>query len=169
MEVIISLGFLSTIIGIVSGSILGYLLRDHDSMLDKDILDKVEEIPNFIESAGEKIKIATDFDKRFFGNERVIESFKKALEKGVKVQILTEGNPLKEYEEMKKMGMKIKRVQRLPQHFMVLGIGAVRLEKPHEPGKFGRRKGDIGIIYKDCPKLAEACSEKFDQLWKKYS
>ena len=146
------------------GCILGYVFRDYDTTLDKNITDKLKELPKYIANAGGSIKIATDFDPKFFDDERVKKSFERALERGVKIQFLTDMEPPEWYKNKK--GIEIKRVERLRRHFWVVGNGCVRLERPHKPWEFGKRKEDIGVIYKDFPKLAEIYSNEFDALWR---
>jgi hypothetical protein len=135
------------------GCILGYAFRDYDTTLDTNIVDKLKELSKYIANAGGSIKMATDFDPRFFDDERVKKSFERALRRGVKVQLLTDMEPPEWYKN--KDGIEIKRVERLQYRFWVIGNGCVRMEK----------ENGIGVIFKDLPKLAEIYGNEFDILW----
>jgi len=52
---------------------------------------------------------------------------------------------------------------------MVIDERHARVESPHEPLKFGERKEDAALIFKDFPGIASHYSTKFDELWMKYS
>jgi len=155
------------IAGIVVGAILAYYSKDHDVSFDKNITDKLNELPKIFESSHKTIKVATDFDPRFFDDERVKKSIGKALERGSKIMFLTEGKPPVWYTEQKKI--EIKRVEKLPFHLMVIDDRHVRLERPHEPGRFGESKEDVALIFKDFPRLSKRYSQRFDELWRTVS
>lgn len=155
------------IAGVFGGTLLALLPRDHDISLDKTIDDKLRELPSIFEGAQRTIKIATDFDPRFFEKQRVINAFEKALTNGAKVEFISEGDPPQWYRE--KEEIKIKRVKRVSCHLMVVDDHNIRLERPHEPGKFGAEKLDIALIFKEFPLLGQRYSKEFDELWRQVS
>lgn len=162
---------------------MAYFNRDVHTTLDKKIEDKLKELPKFCENA-KTIKIATDFDPRFFGKKEVVEAFKKAVEEGAEVKFITdvsrdelreaygrlkgEGKidfDFKEYEELEKGGkIKIKFVKKLNKHLWIFDDAIVRVESPHARFKFG--KEGIGLIFKNFPKFGRACSAEFDEAWR---
>jgi len=154
-------------LGGVLGGILAYYSKDSDVSLDRNVGDKLNELPKIYERAREAIKVATDFDKRFFDDPRVKKGIEKAISNGAKVKFLCERDPPEWYEKQK--GMKIKRVKKLPSHIMIIDDRHVRLERPHEPLNFGKAKEDVAFIFKDFPRLAKKYSERFDDLWTKLS
>lgn len=155
------------IAGVVGGALLALLPRDHDISLDRAMHDKLRELPLIFEGAQRTIKIATDFDPRFFEKQRVINAFEKALTNGAEIQFISEGDPPQWYK--KKEGIEIKRVKRVSCHLMVVDDHNIRLEHPHEPGKFGADKLDGALIFKEFPLLGQRYSKEFDELWRQVS
>jgi len=153
--------------GVIGGVVLVWLPKDHDVSLDKTIGDKIRELPPIFEDARRTIKIATDFDRSFFDNQTVINAFEKALTNGAKIEFISEGAPPKWYIE--KEGIKIKQVKKLSSHLMIVDAHNVRLEQPHEPGKFGVDKPGVALIFKEFPLLGQKYSEEFDELWRQVS
>lgn len=156
-----------TFVGIIVGGVLVRLSRDHDVSLDKTIGDKLRELPPIFERAQRTIKIATDFDPSFFENQKVINALEKALTNGAKVEFLSEGDPPQWYRE--KEEIEIKQVEKLSCHLMVIDDHDIRLERPHEPRKFGAAKHDVALIFKDFPLLGQKYSKEFDNLWMQVS
>lgn len=151
------------ILGIVGGGVLTYLSKDSDIALDKSIYDKVRELPSIYARAHKSIKIATDFDSKFFDDQRVSGAIEKAIGNGAKVMFLSEGEPPAWYKN--KSGVDIKQVKSLTRHTMIIDEYHVRLEQPHEKLTFGGHKGDIALILKGFPQLGERLSSEFDDLW----
>lgn len=149
------------ILPIIAGTILAYLIKDKDIVLDRSIEDKLNELPSIYRNAKKSIKIATDFDARFFGNEEVKNALKEAIEDEVEVKILHERPAPEGYEGI---GDK-KPILLLKQHVMIIDGNVVRLEVPHEPCKFGEKEEDFAFIYKGFPELASKAEETFDRLW----
>ena len=136
--------------------------------LDKKIGDKLKELPRLYERAQGTIKIATDFDSRFFDDKRVKSGISKAMENGAKVMFLSESKNIPSWYTGQKE-IEIKHTKKLENHLMIIDDRHVRLEHTHEPLKFGDKAEDVAFIFKDFPKLAERCSQRFDVLWKKAS
>jgi len=161
-----TLEVLAIVVGAVLGVVYIYLKRNDDISLDTSIKDKIRELPAIFEHARETIKIATDFDKRFFNDTRVKKGIKKAIEKGVEIKFLTDQDPPKWYvRQAEKEKLKIKRIRKLPSHWLVVDDRHLRLERPHEPLKFGHRPEDFAYILKNFPRLGKECSQKFDEFW----
>jgi hypothetical protein len=148
-------------ITIVFALILYQLRKDEDIALDKNMADKLRELPEIYGNAQKSIKIATDFDPRFFNDSKVKETLKKAHNCKVEIRILTEGSILKEYEDI----AEIKKIEKLNQHIMVIDGVDVRLEKPHCGRCFGDDKKDIAFILKGFPDLGSKAEKVFDELW----
>jgi hypothetical protein len=142
------ISILVLVLGGITGWVLGHRFKDYYISLDEKIDDKLDEIPKLFEHARKCIKIATDFDKRFFDYPEVKRSIEAALLRGVKVRILCEGDPPEWY---RREGIEIKRVQKLPHHMMVIDERHARVESPHEPLKFGERSA---LVFKDFPGIA---------------
>ena len=167
--------FLLIILGGVLGGLLTYFAKDYDIALDTSVRSKLDELPDFYRHARKTIKIATDFDPRFFNDERVKDGIEKAIENGVRIKFLYEGKrlPSKLSEWYEKQAVKnkieIRRAEKLPSHLMVVDGCHLRLERPHELLKFGEKKGDVAFILRDFPALAGVYSQRFDDLWTKSS
>ena len=48
---------------------------------------------------------------------------------------------------------------------MVIDNRHLRIERPHNPLKFGDKPEDLAYILRDFPGLAKECSQKFDEVW----
>jgi uncharacterized protein YneF (UPF0154 family) len=159
------------VIALIVGLILGIILsRDSDSYdiaIDRTIGDKLRELPPIFEGARGTIKIATDFDSKFFDKQKVKDAISKAIQNGARVQFITECKPADWYKSTQ--GIEIKKVDQLSRHIMVIDNDYIRLERPHEPCKFGESKDDAALIFKDFPELAQKYSIGFDSLWTKTS
>jgi hypothetical protein len=138
---------------LIGGGAIGYIFRDYD-MAYSDLIHDTRNISNYIENAGGSIKIATDFESKFFEDENVKSSLEKALKRGVEIKFLTEKRAKipEWYKNIR--GIEIRYVEKLPNHFMVIGNGCVRL---------GKNKG---MIYKDFPTLVLLYNEDFNERWK---
>jgi phosphatidylserine/phosphatidylglycerophosphate/cardiolipin synthase-like enzyme len=156
--VLISVG-----VGVVLGEIAHQYIKNQDVLEDRNIGEKLGHLPGVLRMARKNIKIATDFDKGFFGSEEVQKIFEEAIGRGVEIKILSERDPLPWYKNQKEI--KIKRMERLPYHIWVIDQRHVRLERPHPGRSFGIEKGDIALIYKNYPILAEKYDKAFDELW----
>ena len=88
------------LIGVALGIV--YSKRYDDVSLDASIEDKIRELPNIFRHARGTIKIATDFDKRFFNHRGVKEAIKKAIEGDVEVMFLTDQIPPSWYVNQEK-------------------------------------------------------------------
>ena len=150
-------------LGVIAGLILTRVSQNDDVTLDRTIDDKVRELPPIFKKARVSIKIATDFDERFFDKQEVKDSLEQAVRNGAKVKFLSEAEPISWYEN--RAGIEIKRVQRLEHHVMVVDNRHTRLERPHKPSSFGDSKGDVALIFKNFPKLGTTYNEEFDNLW----
>lgn len=160
--------FLSFIVGGVLGIVLTYVGRNKDVCLDVNIRDKIRELPQIFERAQRTIKIATDFDKRFFDTKEVKGAIKEAVEKGMKVRFISEGDPPRWYENQRKSKkLEIKRVRKLSGHVMIIDSRHIRIERPHPSGEFGDRKEDVAFIIKDSPKFCREYDQKFDEIWER--
>ena len=153
----------SVAVGIVVGIVLARITNDYDVMLDKTISDKLSELPSIYAGAHKSIKIATDFDARFFDDQRVKGAIENAIKNGAKVMFLSEKEPLEWYKN--KSGVDIKRVESLVRHTMIIDDHHVRLERSHEPLTFGDEKDHIALIFKGFPQLGEQLNSEFDNLW----
>lgn len=149
--------------------LMSYFGRDVYSSLDKNIEDKLHELPKLCEHA-RTIKIATDFDIRFFGRKEVIDAFRRAAERGAEIKFITDAKTLpKEYMDLQSKGkMQIKFVERLNKHLWVIDDAIVRVEAPHEPGRFGEGKSRA-LILKNLPEFGKECGREFDEAWMKVS
>jgi len=161
------------LLGIVIGIIIGYLGRNADVSADFRIEEGHKEFVYLLRHARRSVCIATDFDRRFFTDPLIIEAIREAAEAGVEIRILYEGRRdkvPKEYRELKREGrIKIRYAEKLPRHVMVVDNLHVRIERPHPVDKFGETKGDIGIVFKAFPMLAESQRKWFDELWRRSS
>lgn len=161
------------VIGAILGSTISYITRYDDTALDRNIKDKIRELPPLFRRAQKNIEIVTDFDYEFFDHEEVKSSIETAVKKGCKVRILFEktlyNEPPKFYKDLQEEGkIEIKETDRVPRHIMVIDECHVRLEKPH-PGRAFGDKRDIAIIYKGFPQLGKRYSEEVDKLWTQLS
>ncbi|GAF96645.1 unnamed protein product, partial [marine sediment metagenome] len=102
---VIAVGVLA-FMGVVGGIILVKYSCKHDVTLDKDICDKLDEIPPIFKQAKEAIKISTDFDPRFFNDTRVMNAFGTAIAKGTRVAFLTDKNPPQWYRDHSEIEIK---------------------------------------------------------------
>jgi len=150
-------------VGAFVGIILGCYATRYDIALDRNIDDKLRELPSIFRDAQHSVKIATDFDARFFDQEIVKNAIGSAISNEVKVQFLTEAEAPEWYQQQESID--IKRVQTLSQHVMTIDNHHVRLERRHPPLEFGNRGSDIALIFSDFPALGERCSQEFDKLW----
>ena len=170
-------------IGAIGAFPMAYYGRDNYSELDKNIKDKLKELPKLCMNA-KSIKIATDLDPRFFGKKEAISAFRKAAEDGAEIKFIIEVEEeqlckkfneylnkkkidvgFEEYENLNKEGkIKIKFVKKLNKHLWVIDDNIVRIEEPHEPLRFGK---GAGILFKGFPNFGGACSEEFDEAWVK--
>lgn len=160
------------VVALVFGLIIGIILsRDSDSYdiaIDRTIGDKLRELPPIFEEAQKTIKIATDFDSRFFREQKAKDAFSRAIANGAKVRFITECEPSDDWYKNNE-GIQVKRVERLSRHIMVIDDAYIRLERPHKPCTFGDSKEDAALIFKDFPDLAQKYSNEFDVLWTKTS
>lgn len=145
----------------IIGIIVAYFVRDSDVALDHSLGQMIDELPEFLANAHSNIRIATDFDSRFFDNDRVKKAFATAIGHRVDVKIITEKPPLEWYAKAK---IKTKMTDKLARHVMIMDGLHVRVEKRHEPLKFGRR-GDSGLLYRNFPALAGRWAAVFDKAW----
>jgi hypothetical protein len=146
------------------------LYREGDDIaLDVNISDKLRELPPIFRNAQEIIKIATDFDPDFFDTEKVKVTIEEALERGVKIKVLSEREPPEWY--INQGQIEIRRVDRLPYHLMIIDDCHIRTEHPHEPLTFGKEKekDDVALIFKGFPETAQRYEGAFDRLWDKAS
>jgi len=150
-------------IGIAGGLFLAWRSWRNDIALDRKISDKLDELPPLYKNADTTIKIATDFDPQFFDDERVKCAIEKALENGAEVKFLTDQEVPTWYSNHAKI--EIKRVGKLQRHIMVIDGHHTRLERPHPPCRFGNRRFDIALIFKDFPQLAGKIEKEFDRWW----
>lgn len=150
-------------IGIAGGLFLAWRSWRNDIALDRKISDKLDELPPLFEYAENAIKIATDFDPKFFEEEKVKCAIEKALENGAEVKFLTDEEIPTWYSNHAKI--ETKRVKKLQRHIMVVDDRHTRLERPHKPCRFGERRFDIALIFKDFPQLAGKIDREFDRLW----
>ena len=150
-------------LGIIGGIALAWHSKNYDIAFDRKITDKLEELPPLFERAEAAIELATDFDPRFFDEQIVKDSIKKAISNGAKVRVLTDGEINTWYNIKDKI--QIKKVEKLSRHTMIIDSRHVRLERPHPKGTFGNRFFDIALIFKDFPQLASKIGKEFDQLW----
>jgi hypothetical protein len=146
---------------IAIGLILYQLTKDEDIALDKNMADKLRELPEIYGNAQKSIKIATDFDPKFFNDDKVKGVLKKAYDCKVEIKIITEGPIVEDYKDI----AEIKRIDKLNQHIMVIDGADVRLEKPHCGHCFGDNKKDIAFILKGFPDLGNKAEQVFDKLW----
>ncbi|MFH1560488.1 MAG: hypothetical protein ABID84_03655 [Chloroflexota bacterium] len=153
----------SLLLGILVGAILSSRSRGFDVALDRNMKDKLKELPPLFERAHATIDIATDFDDHFFGDEKVKQSLKSAIDRGAKIRFLTEREALDWYKDQAQI--EIKCVEKLPYHTMVVDDRIVRVEKPHEPLTFGEDKHDVALIFKGFPTLAAKYGREFQKLW----
>jgi len=153
--------FVLIAVAVVIGVVAAYYVRNSDVAPDSNLKAMLHELPQFYENAHKSIRIATDFDARFFEDDRVKRTLSSAAGRGVDVRIITEGQPSEWYG---KQGFKMKEVERLARHVMIIDECHVRLEKPHDPGQFGK-EGDLGMLYRNFPILATKWSDLFDQAW----
>lgn len=150
-------------LGVIAGLILTRVSQNDDVTLDRTIDDKVRELPPIFKKARASVRIATDFDERFFGRQEVKDSLEQAVINGAKVMFLSEAKPISWYEGRE--GIEIKRVQKLEHHVMVVDGRHTRLERPHKPSSFGKGKGDVALIFKNFPELGTTYNEEFHSLW----
>jgi sugar-specific transcriptional regulator TrmB len=152
---------------ILRGAVSSLCQEGDDIALDVNITDKLRELPPIFSAAQVMIKIATDFDSEFFDKQIVKDTIEEALEKGVKIKVLSEGEPPEWY---KKQGqIEIRRVDSLPYHLMVIDDCHVRTERPHKPFEFGKKEDDVALIFKGFPETARRYEGTFDRLWDKAS
>lgn len=145
---------------VVFGLIISQLTKDEDISLDRNMKDKLKELPSIYKKARKSIKIATDFDERFFGDKRVREALKTASECGVEIKIISERPILEDYKGIGE----IRKIDQLAQHIMIIDGATLRIEKPHICQDFGKKK-DIAFILKGFPKLGLKAEKVFDNLW----
>ena len=160
MEIAIAI---SVGIGAIAGGIFAYCSRRHDIELDASIDDKLKELPSIFSGARVSLKIATDFDSRFFEKEIVKNAISNAISNGAKIQILTEHEAPVWYQQQ--TNIEIKNIQALDRHVMTIDKRHVRLERSHPPLEFGKTGGDIALIFNNFPALGERYSQEFDTLW----
>jgi hypothetical protein len=149
-------------ITIIVALIIYQLTKDEDIALDKNMADKLKELPEIYSGAQKNIKIATDFDPKFFGEDKVKEVLKKASESKVEIKIITEGPIIEDYKDI----AEIKKIGKLNQHIMIIDGIDIRLEKPHYGHCFGSDKKDIAFILKGFPDLGKKAEKVFDELWR---
>lgn len=154
-------------IGVIIGAVLALSSKNNDIEFDKSVPEKVRELPGLFEAARTSIKIATDFDTRFFDTEAVRNAIEKALGNGVKVQFICEAEPSAWYKD--KDGIEIKRVEKVSPHVMMIDGLHIRLETPHEPLQFGKRKEHGALVFRGFPALVTKYNQEFDTLWIKQS
>ncbi len=164
MEIVI---IVSVGVGAVAGGILAYYASREDIELDTSIKDKLRELPSVYRNAQVSIKVATDFDPLFFDKEIVKSAIRDARSNGATIQFLTEGEPPTWYQQQE--GIEIKKVQTLSRHVMTIDDYHIRLERPHTPLQFGKKRGDIALIFHSFPLMGERYSQEFDQLWTRLS
>lgn len=168
METVI---FLIIAVGLVAGIILATKIKFQDTSMDSSIADKIKELPKVFESAKTSINIATDFDKGFFTNSKVKKALENAVNNGVMVRILTEGNPTDWFKRKENLAnMTIKKVKELPRHLMVIDSRHFRLEAKHELGRFGKlsssgKSQDKAMLFLDFPIAGKRYDKEFDRLW----
>lgn len=156
-------GGIAIALGIAVGVFLALRSNNYHIALDRNIDDKLVELPSIYACARKSIDISTDFDSDFFGDQRVKDAIENAVRNGAYVRIITEKEPLEWYVNNEQI--KIKRVHELQHHRMIIDRIDVRIEKAHHGRGFGQDKNDIALICKGFPKLAKNCSEEFERLW----
>lgn len=155
------------LISILRGAVLSLCREGDDIALDVNMSDKLRELPPIFRDAQVTIKIATDFDPEFFDTQTVKAAIEKALEKGVKIKVLSEGEPSEWYRNQGQI--EIRGVDRLPYHLMVIDDCHIRTERPHKPLGFGEKIDDVALILKGFPETARRYEGAFDRLWDRAS
>ena len=155
------------LISILRGTLVSLYREGDDIALDVNMSDKLRELPPIFRNAQVTIKIATDFDPDFFNTEKVKVTIEGALERGVKIKVLSEREPPEWY--INQGQIEIRRVDKLPYHLMVVDDCHIRTEHPHEPLEFGEKIDDVALILKGFPETARRYEGAFDRLWDKAS
>jgi hypothetical protein len=143
-------------------------------MPDTDFPTKKKELLKLFNTANSNIHIVTDLDSRFFGDEKVITTLKKAAERGVEIKIVCdpEGDKIAEIPKLERLANKglieVKEAKepfsvRKIHHCMVVDEKAARLETYHRPKKFGEGEGK-GSIYR-VPRVALFAEREFKKEW----
>jgi hypothetical protein len=154
----------------VIGAFIAYLFRNREIALDPE--ESINPLARIFAQATSAIKIATDFDPKFFNHEEVIKGLKRAIDNKVEIKILYEGECLPDglsgwYEKQAKQGnIEIRHLEKLPYHLMVIDNRHVRLPSSY---LLGLKKSNMGLVFKNSPTVAKSYNQRFDELWKKAS
>lgn len=142
---------------------------------NRDWETKIQEMVKVYDSALNHIEIVTDLAREFFADKRVLESLKKAAERGVQIRIVYDpaGYNLEELEDLQKLAeaglVEVRKANQAftketARHVMEIDGRWARLETYH-PAKQMIEAGVGARIYQS-PAIAFFAGGEFDRVWK---